>query len=154
MVLNQHTMDINQFKSRHNFKVVYTSNIVSCVINHRWTMTEFIDFVSNKVRENELVESQLDFEIVENNETNSKIQHSEVTFKQKYGKNIPYITFYIRPILIDQRLAIHENDCCPVCLENSPCISPFRCSHTFCNECTSRWINTGHDTCPCCRAYL
>lgn len=142
------------------FKIVYTNITIRCSIKHFWSMERFIYTVKRKAREELHLEN--DFDIVEGRETADKIEADDtITFKNKYYKNIPYLAFYIRPIEIESQenhSYQDEEDVCSICLEipTERCTQsqvPFRCRHSnFCRHCINRWINTGHETCPCCRS--
>ena len=43
---------------------------------------------------------------------------------------------------------------CPICIESVEEIQTVDCKHGFCIKCINKWINTFHNTCPCCRASL
>ena len=43
---------------------------------------------------------------------------------------------------------------CEICLEtpSEPCVT--QCGHMYCWRCIYRWLTTGHETCPVCKAHV
>jgi hypothetical protein len=55
-----------------------------------------------------------------------------------------------QPVKIEQIINVNTLDTCPICYEN-PCAIQTNCNHSFCTNCITKWINTDHSQCPCCR---
>jgi hypothetical protein len=53
-------------------------------------------------------------------------------------------------VKIERIIHVNTLDTCPICYEN-PCTIQTNCNHSFCTTCITKWINTDHSQCPCCR---
>ena len=97
--------------SEHSFyfKLVYTCQTVNYDIDLNMSMTEFINYVKDKIRVDFNIDNNCDIEIVESGQPNnvngrdaevaSALEYSNTTIIEKYGDNYKYIAFYVRPVL-------------------------------------------------------
>ena len=97
--------------SKHSFyfKLVYTCQTVNYDIDLNMSMTEFINYVKDKIRVDFNIDNNCDIEIVESGQPNnvngrdaevaSALEYSNTTIIEKYGDNYKYIAFYVRPVL-------------------------------------------------------
>ena len=97
--------------SEHSFyfKLVYTCQTVNYDIDLNMSMTEFINYVKDKIRVDFNIYNNCDIEIVESGQPNnvngrdaevaSALEYSNTTIIEKYGDNYKYIAFYVRPVL-------------------------------------------------------
>ncbi|KAJ0964301.1 hypothetical protein J5N97_029423 [Dioscorea zingiberensis] len=65
------------------------------------------------------------------------------------------------PVIIYKEVLVSETShegCCSVCLDEFEMMDKVRwitgCRHVFHRRCIDRWIDSGHRTCPLCRAPL
>jgi len=117
-------------------------------------------------------------------EAGQPLELSNITLKNKWGKDLR-ISFYIRRrnysyfelqnLNLPRQIDTESNDIemttinpiitnsitvteCPICLENVPTFTRYRCAHGVCNDCYYRWqyaseTNIGNvPTCAYCRS--
>lgn len=93
---------IHQF----NFKMVYTTQSICYEINLDMSITEFINYVTNKIRTDFIVYNNYIIEIVEAGQFDNingydaelapALQPTDLTLLEKYENNYKQISFYIR----------------------------------------------------------
>ena len=111
-IFNINSKSYNNTKmSEHSFyfKLVYTCQTVNYDIDLNMSMTEFINYVKDKIRVDFNIDNNCDIEIVESGQPNnvngrdaevaSALEYSDTTIIEKYGDNYKYIAFYVRPVL-------------------------------------------------------
>jgi hypothetical protein len=131
------------------FKVAYTCDTKYYDIPHNWSISQLINTIRGKARQDFQIHSEID--IVEAgqpgiSEEAPALEPEQITFKQKYLRQIPYLAFYIRPRTIQP---LPE---CMLCQETSRTINrTFGCDHEFCQSCSDGCMNHGHTRCPICR---
>jgi hypothetical protein len=93
-----------------------------------------------------------------------------IFIKYPYTQLIPYNTNSILPIykefnseyIVPFYIHIHTHETyrsmlnyispeCPICLNNSTMVNPYRCGHGICNNCYIRCIQTNNNSCCYCR---
>lgn len=86
---------------KFNYKLVYTPNVQSIEIESCKTISNLITELKTKSRELFNININYDIEIVEaGNEMSPKLEPSEMTLEEKYGKKYNFISFYIRMVNI------------------------------------------------------
>jgi hypothetical protein len=85
------------------FKVVYTCNSKYYNIPHNWSISQLINEMREKARQDFQIDSEID--IVEAgqpgiSEEAPPLEPDQITFREKYSNRIPYLAFYIRPRVV------------------------------------------------------
>ena len=141
---------------KFQFKNTITHNQFEQIININKKLDKLKEQIANNVYTSFNLEIN-EFDIIDNSinggENGIPINSDEnITFKNKYDKNINYMAFYIKP-----RNIIDEE--CPVCYESfrfNYSSNIFNCSHALCNNCHLNWqnnciANERVFNCPLCR---
>lgn len=83
-----------------NYKLVYTSDMACIEFDSSKKVSQLITELKLKSREKFNINFNYDIEIVEaGNELSSKMEQSELTLEEKYGRNYQSKSFYIRPVI-------------------------------------------------------
>ena len=91
---------------RFYFKMVYTSQTIYYDINLDMSITEFINYVENKIRADLIIDNNYDIEIIEAGQFDNingrdaelapALEPSDLTLLEKYENNYKQTAFYIR----------------------------------------------------------
>lgn len=110
------------------FKIVYTCQTINYDINLDMSITEFINYVSQKARTDFDINDNNIIEIVEagqfeningrDAELAPALENSDLTIREKYDNRYKNIAFYIRPLLRTRLSLIIPNE------ENNTLIAP------------------------------
>ena len=140
-------MTNNQISSSIYFKVAYTCDTKYYDIPHNWSISQFINSIRGKVRRDFQIHTEVDIVEAGQGEEAPALEPEQITFRQKYFNQIPYLAFYIRP-----RTTIQQLPECMLCQETGRIISrTFGCAHQFCRTCSDGCTSHGHNRCPICR---
>ena len=89
------------------FKLVYTTNVKNYFVDKDWSLTEFIDTITNKVK-NDMsnIDVNDNIDIIESykGENGLAIQRSNIKIHEKYGVSLQNLSFYIRPLRLVNQL--------------------------------------------------
>jgi len=146
---NQNGISTISFKHTTNF------NVKNYEIPHDLSISQFLNLVKGRARNDFQVPTHASVEIVEcgnylgRAEDGPALLPSEFTFAEKYGDSISYLAFYIR---VSLQSIIQE---CMLCNESGQTMhTSFGCQHEFCGSCANGCIEHGHTRCPICRHSL
>ncbi len=148
------------------FKVVFTDNTRSYQVDPNWSLDDFWNIMKSRLIRDFRIEDE-EFELVEAGQNvNNGLAEQGIAFDknepvrlcEKYGRNVN-VSFYIRPIILDQQQQIIQQqiiqqqivqECC-ICYEQMPLICPYQCIHMICSTCYAACRNNYINNCPMCR---
>ena len=88
------------------FKIAYSYQIKKYLVNSLWTISEFIQYITESAYVDFNIDSDSNIEIVESGQYNNingrdpelapHIEPLDVTIEEKYGNNYKNVAFYIR----------------------------------------------------------
>ena len=151
------------------FKLVRTCNAKMYFVNSQWTTEYFINTIREKVRQDFQIDN-CEFVDTENilpegipAEDGPAITGTSQTLLQKYGDSFLYISFYIRPIQVNnlsliiadeenQIETLLNNRMCLICLNQERNVVFTPCNHLC--VCSSCGYTNRIDICPICRASI
>ena len=163
------------------FKWARTINTLYLSIDSCWTLDEFIEYVKNKVGDQniELVQTMQSTDTMAAEDAEAVESSNEITIYQKfeYDWTHNYLAFYIRkisnsPLSSPSSSPINccggENDYdsraqsvvlaqvnreCVICMESFPVTNstPYGCQHFACAVCVKECIRTNNNRCSICR---
>jgi hypothetical protein len=80
------------------FKLAYTTNSKTYSIPHDWTISHFIETITQNARLDFEMNADLELVDVDLSENGEALTPENMTFSQKYMNRIPYLAFYVRPV--------------------------------------------------------
>lgn len=172
---------LNNTSKKIYFKWAKTINSLYLSIDSCWTLDEFIEYVKNKVGDQniELVQTMQGTDTMAAEDAEAVESSNEITIYQKfeYDWTHNYLAFYIRkisnspsssPLSSPINCCGGENDCgsraqsvvlaqvnreCVICMESFPVTNstPYGCQHFACAVCVKECIRTNNNRCSICR---
>ena len=99
------------------FKVVYTCETMNYDIDLDMSISDFINIVKNRARQDFNIDNNNIIEIViagQSNNVNGRdaeqapaLENSDMTIREKLGDGYKYVAFYIRPVMLN-RLSLEQ----------------------------------------------
>jgi hypothetical protein len=171
---------LNNTTKRIYFKWARTINTLYLPIDSCWTLDEFIEYVKNKVGDQniELVPTGQGTDIMAAEDAEAVESSNEITIYQKFGYNWThnYLAFYIRKIsnsplssssspisccgggiggggLVEEVVVQSVDRECVICFNSFPITNstPYGCQHFTCPICVKKCIRTNNNRCSICR---
>jgi hypothetical protein len=172
---------LNNTSKKIYFKWVKTINSLYLPIDSSWTLDEFIEYVKNKVGDQniELVQTMQGTDILSAEDAETVESSNEITVYQKFGYDWThnYLAFYIRkisniPLSSSINCCGDENSSgggggrgqsvieeevqvreCVICFNSFPITdsTPYGCQHFACDICVKECIRTNNHRCSICR---
>ena len=146
---------MTQFLVEFVFKKVFTSDVVSVVIDPCQTKQQIYDSIMPIISTHypHLDYGQIEL-VAAGQEINGQPENApHMVIDEICFKNTSYWKGYNEIYSFYTRAKLDTDGCnCPICFESISNIQrPYTCCHGFCDNCIRPWIHS-HDSCPTCRA--
>lgn len=165
----------NNTSKKIYFKWVNTENTLYLTIDSSWTLSELIEYVKNKVGDQniELVQTGQGTDTLASEDAEAEEPLNDVTIYQKFGYDWThnYLAFYIRK-MPEFGIGVEREEIisfsggggggsvvepvdreCVICMESFPITdwTPYGCPHFACTTCVKSCIRTNNNRCSICR---
>ena len=166
---------LNNTTKKIYFKWARTINTLYLPIDSCWTLDEFIEYVKNKVGDQniELVQTMQGTDTIASEDAEAVESSNEITIYQKFGYDWThnYLAFYIRKISNSPISCVSSSSCggglvssvivaqsvvdreCVICFNSFPVTNstPYGCQHFTCPICVKECMRTNNNRCSVCR---
>lgn len=171
---------LNNTSKKIYFKWARTINTLYLPIDSCWTLDEFIEYVKNKVGDQniELVQTMQGTDTMASEDAEAVESSNEITIYQKFGYDWThnYLAFYIRKISsspiscspissvssccsaggglsVAVASVIEKVRECVICFNSFPVTNstPYGCQHFACPVCVKECMRTNNNRCSICR---